>query len=555
MKSILSKEAEFARLSLCFVFIDITEQLTAFITLTYAGHISQAHLEGVGLAHTLFNLIVVPLTAGHASVFDTFGPQVLGSEGELGTIFLKCLIQGWVLILFVLGPYLNIVYIIDLLPDSGITPKTTLDMASSTYLAVSDGTFKDIAVKYLRITAVVEFLDYLFVLTLKYIAIQDHTKIVYFLSFLMVVSHVLVNYVLVTVLKLGLDGLVQAVLLSRLLPLFAALIICVYMIKQGKFAWNGFNTRILVSWKPMMKLGLAGALNVFAEMSMYEVATFCSQFDGNTAFSVVIIIHQLITMWWSVALGMSRAGATLIGTALGKEDPDQTKLCVKLTVYNSVVVSCILALVSYATMEYQVQLFSSEPGVTNLFTATFWIICIGIPIDHIQTSLNQGILVAFGAQDFTAWSMSISCYVIGLPIILFTIFFANLPVTGVTIGIVAAGLGMLISAIFKIRTVNFDREVANSQERTATEKGGAGTTDEVMETGMEMSNGHENPAYYGPNAESKNSDKSSSSEGLEEAEIERGLLSASQKKEISQNIAAFACAAVIFVIFASVSMI
>ena len=94
MTSLFSKECEFIRLSISFIFIDCTEILMAFITLMFAGHISPAHLAGVGLTNTLFNLIVVPVSAGYASVFDTYGPQVYGCKGELGTVFLKCLLQG-----------------------------------------------------------------------------------------------------------------------------------------------------------------------------------------------------------------------------------------------------------------------------------------------------------------------------------------------------------------------------------------------------------------------------------------------------------------------------
>ena len=153
---------------------------------------------------------------------------------------------------------------------------------------------------------------------------------------------------------------------------------------------------------------------------------------------------------------MSEAAATLIGTALGEGDAEKTKLCMKV---NSVLMSSVLAVVSYCLMSYQVALFSSDNEVNIMFMATFWIICLGIPVDHIQTSLNQGILVAFGAQNFTCLTMSIACYGIGLPIVLGTIFFTDLKVAGVFIGLGAAALVMLVSAVLKISTVNIGHEI------------------------------------------------------------------------------------------------
>ena len=152
--NLFSKEWEFVRLAVSFVLINCTENLMAFITIMFAGHLGPAHLAGVGLANTLFNLVVVPISAGFSSVFDTYGPQVHGSKGELGTLFLKCLFQGWLSLLFVLGPYLNVVFVIDLLPDSTLQ----LDDTSVDKLAIGgEDDYRDIAVKYLRITFLMEF--------------------------------------------------------------------------------------------------------------------------------------------------------------------------------------------------------------------------------------------------------------------------------------------------------------------------------------------------------------------------------------------------------------
>jgi Na+-driven multidrug efflux pump len=94
---LLSKQWEFMKLSASFLSIAIIEVLMPLITVLFAGTISQAHLDGVGLATTMFNLLVQSMCAGYSSVFDTYGPQVYGSSerSELGTVLLKCLLQVW----------------------------------------------------------------------------------------------------------------------------------------------------------------------------------------------------------------------------------------------------------------------------------------------------------------------------------------------------------------------------------------------------------------------------------------------------------------------------
>ena len=45
--------------------------------------------------------------------------------------------------------------------------------------------------------------------------------------------------------------------------------------------------------------------------------------------------------------------------------------------------------------------------VKDLFLATIWVACLGIPVNNMQVSLNQRFLVGYGVQEYTAWSMSI----------------------------------------------------------------------------------------------------------------------------------------------------
>ena len=466
LRSFLTKEWKFLRLSASFIFITGAYSLMAFITLVFAGHMNQAHLAGVGLTNTLFNVAVTSVSSGYSSIFDTYGPQVHGSEkkSELGTLLFKCLLQGTLVNLIIAGPYLNLVFIIDLLPDSGLYSDTP-------DLGDPGEDYKDIVVAYLRMTLVAEYLDYTLVMISKYFAIQGYDKFVYLVTVVMVGCNILFNYILVTVFQLGIDGLSLAAILGRLLPLLVSLTVCFVMVKRGKFSWNGFSSRALLGWKPMVKLGLAGAIECFAESFLYEIAVFLSQFDGADALSVVIIMYQLTIIWWAVAYGMARASATLIGMALGEGDTNKTRYFMKLSLLNSILVSTTLAIICYSLRNEEVLMFSSDGEVKALFLATIWVACLDIPLNNLQVSLNQGILVAFGYQEYTAWSMSIVCYLIGLPIMLITIFLSDLRVSGIFLGAIIVDVIMIVTASLKIWTVDIDNEINNSKERVDGDKG------------------------------------------------------------------------------------
>ena len=87
----LSKEWEFVKLSALFFTIVVTSVMMPFITVIFAGNINQAHLDGVGLANTIYNVVALSVSSGYSSVFDTYGPQVHGSaeSSELGTVLVR----------------------------------------------------------------------------------------------------------------------------------------------------------------------------------------------------------------------------------------------------------------------------------------------------------------------------------------------------------------------------------------------------------------------------------------------------------------------------------
>ena len=405
--------------------------------------------------------------------------QVYGSKRkrELGTILQKCLLQGALLYLIVLGPYFNIAHIIGFLPIDNTSLDTSLTNVTSSEIAgtigqkigtmgeTKDDDFRVIAISYMRMTAMLGYFDFTLSMISRYFAIQGRTSFVYTVALVMIGSHVTANYLLVTVADLGLPGLVLASYLSRLLSLATSISICFIMIMKGQFMWNGFSKQALKGWKPMFRLGLSGWINVVAELGMFEISTFCSQFGGTSVLLVVIIANKIQGVLWSVTNGICCASATLIGTALGKGDKREVKLNIFLSITNVLLVSIPLDIIEYCWRKNLVNLFSPEPSVVDLFVKTFWLRVIVLPIDHLQVVMNRGILTAFGKQRFIAVSMSIISYGVGLPIILATIFFTDMRVTGIFIGYASFFVVSLIAASLRISRLNLEEELDKTKAR------------------------------------------------------------------------------------------
>ena len=368
---------------------------------------------------------------------------------------MKCLLQGATIYILILGPYLNLVYLIDILPhDSSVNTAPG-----------AEGDFREIAIEYLRMTCLNGYLDYVTYMISKYFAIQKGEKFVYTVSVVMIGTQIVANYVLVSVCGLGLNGIGLAAFIGRIVPLLLSIIICVIMIRKGVFMWSGMNSEVLTGWLPMVKLGTSGTINVFAEVFLLEIATFCSQFDGEATLSVVLITFQIISMIWAVTNGLCCAATTLIGGALGEGNKADVKSYIALSIVNVLGVAIPLAIIAFCLRKQLVRIFTQDTEVLDLFYKNFWLPCFGIPLDHLQVVLNRGVLTSFGEQRFIAWSMGIIACTIGLPIIVLTIFLTDMKVSGIYLGFLAFYIANIIAPIIRMSKYNLDVEIEKTMVR------------------------------------------------------------------------------------------
>ena len=462
----------------------------SFVTILFAGNINKAHLDGVGLANTLFNIVVLSLSQGYAYVFATFGPQVYGSSrpGELTTCLMKCLIQGFMLNLILLGPFLNLVYLIDMLPNSGVYPTLGKGDRFENY------DYRDIAVRYLRLSVPIEFLDYAIVLITSYFTILGSTRLVYFVSAIMVAAHVLANYIFVSVLGLEVAGLAVAAIIGRFLALFVSLAMCVVKIKVGSFPWNGINLNVLTGWKPMLKPGVSGAVFIFIKTSLLEVSTFCSQFVSMSTFSVVVILFQINWVFLSSAIAVGVSSSTLIGKALAEENVSDVKQYMSLTMINVFLEVVPGTIILYVWRGAMVRMFTDDPEVIDLYSRVFWLVCVFFILAHFHVGANQGILTAFGEQAYVAMNMTWSCLLVGLPIVISTIFLTDLGLIGILIGWTTTKLILLLAGLIKVWRTDIGGEIEKSRLRV--EKSTYGSLD--TKEADEVLKNHDEPARMGP---------------------------------------------------------
>ena len=465
-KQLFSEEWKFVKLITSYFSTHIAKVSLSFITIFFAGTLGQAYLDGVGLACTLYRIIATSMAVGYSFVFETYGPQVYGpsQSGELTTVLIKCLLQGVMVHLVMMGPYLNLVYVIDLLPQSGLF--AALENGDIELVEDSSVDFRDVSVQFLRMTMLFQLLEYAVFMNSTYFAIQGQTKFVYIIVCgVMAGAHFLANYIFVSVLKLGVKGLGIAGFTGRFLALAVSIAICFFNVKNGRFQWKGLSKKILLGWKPMIKLGIYGAVFIFVDVSMFEVSSFLSKFVSTATLSAVIIVLQMMCVFWSVVIAISLAASNLIGQALAEGNASKVKQSMRLTLFNTILALVPTVLISYSLRVELVRLFTQDPEVIDLFTNNIWLVILGIAVEFLHMSINYGILTAFGQQRYAAFATCASYTFIGLPFIITLIFMTNLGLTGILIGWIMADTILLLAAVFKIFRNDIEAEIEKSHQR------------------------------------------------------------------------------------------
>ena len=454
-KVFLKIQKDFFVIFLPFLYLQGVECVSYVLTTYFAGLINEIHLAGVGLGCTVYNILMVSFMYGYSSVFETYGPQIYSSSNrsKLGVLLIKILIQGMIIFLFLLAPYVNLVHLLQHFTEA------------DNVLEAEGKTIQSIAQQFILYSFAFGFLDYCVDIFNKYLMIQERHKMVCFSSTVYIGVYVLANYILVIVMRLRVSGLVGAMYIARGTNLVLQIGYCFITNLRGKLAWSGFSFHIFTDWWSMMRLGFSGILCLLADVGLFEVATFLSQFAGNVNLSVLVINLQIYMMVTPLILAHRYTSTILLGFELGHCDTDNILNVSKVLIVNAVLISMPSSLIIWFARYQIVGLFSKNVEVAELFGRIIWIASVYTIFDYVGSVLARGILVAFGKQRFTAILSSFTSYLVGIPFTAFIVFKTDYGAEGVLYVFLGIYVLKAVMIVNKMRFLKLREEIKASESR------------------------------------------------------------------------------------------
>ncbi|XP_013969124.1 multidrug and toxin extrusion protein 2 isoform X4 [Canis lupus familiaris] len=433
-----------------------------FVSSVFCGHLGKLELAAVTLAVAFVNICGVSIGLGLSSACDTLMSQSFGSPNkkhvgvilQRGTlVLLLCCFPCWAL-------FLNTETILLLFRQDPAVSRLTQE--------------------YVLIVIPMLPACFLYVLLAKYLQNQGIVWPQVFSGIVGNCINGLANYILVSMLSLGVKGSAYAVTVSyfvQIIFLFLYIVLkklhletwagaggCPAFGELGRPAAGrtparaqGWSRQCLQDWGSFFSLAIPSMLMICIEWWAYEIGTFLMGLISVLDLSSQAIIYELATIVYMIPLGLSNAVCVRVGTSLGAADTVQAKrsaisgmLC---TVGTSLVVGMLLSILKNKLGH----IFTNDEEVIALVNEVLPIYIVFQLFEAI-CCVYGGVLRGTGKQAFGALANAVMYYVIGLPLGIVLTFVVRMGIMGLWLGMLACGL--LAAAAFAVYTARMDWKLA-----------------------------------------------------------------------------------------------
>ncbi|XP_025776130.1 multidrug and toxin extrusion protein 2-like [Puma concolor] len=253
------------------------------------------------------------------------------------------------------------------------------------------------------------------------------------------------NYILVSVLSLGVRGSAYANTISHILQtIFLFLYIVLKKLHLETWAagllFLGWSGQCLQDWGPFFSLAVPSMLMVCMEWWAYEIGSFLMGLLSVLDLSGQAIIYELATAVYMIPLGLSNAVCVRVGMALGAADIVQAKRSAKS------------GMLCTGSIVHDVWEAGACPGLRCVHTQP------AVNLEYMRNCVYSGVLRGSGKQAFGAVVNMIMYYVIGLPLGIVLTFVVRMGIMGLWLGMLACGL--LGAAAFAVYTARMDWKLA-----------------------------------------------------------------------------------------------
>uniref|UniRef100_A0A671EN17 Multidrug and toxin extrusion protein n=1 Tax=Rhinolophus ferrumequinum TaxID=59479 RepID=A0A671EN17_RHIFE len=270
----------------------------------------------------------------------------------------------------------------------------------------------------------------------------------------------LANYILVSVLNLGVRGSAYANTISQ----FVQTIFLFFYIVLKKLhleTWAGWSSQCLQDWGSFFQLAIPSMLMICIEWWAYEIWSFLAGLLSMLDLSAQAIIYEVATVTYLIPMGLSIAVCVRVGTALGASDTVQAKRSA---------ISGVLCTGGWSPLLHVLVL---QTNVLSRFFCRDVIALVNkvLPIYIVfhlfeaMCCVYGGVLRGTGRQAFGAIVNAIMYYVIGFPLGIVLTFVVRMRIMGLWLSMLVCALLAAVAFIAYTAQINWKLAAEEAQKQ------------------------------------------------------------------------------------------
>ncbi|KAI3421623.1 Protein DETOXIFICATION (Multidrug and toxic compound extrusion protein) [Psidium guajava] len=416
------------------------------VTQIFIGHISEVDLAAYGLIQSVLLLFVNGVLLGMSSATETLCGQAFGA-GQY----------------HMLGIYLQRSWIVDAVTATILLPVFIFATPLFRLLGESD----EVAAAAGEISLwFIPFLYYfVFSLTTQmYLQAQLKNSIIGWLCCGSFVLHLLLSWIMVSVLKLGVPGAMIALNISGWSTVIGAFI---YIFGGWcPQTWKGFTKAAFVDLIPVIKLSISSGVMLCLELWYSAILVLLAGYMQNatvaiSAFSLCISINSWEFM---ICLGFLTGACVRVSNELGRGNAKAAMFSVKVIISNSLAIGILFWVLFLAFGDKISRLFTSNEEVAEAMSGLSVLLAFSFLLNSVQPVLI-GVAIGAGIQSVVA-IVNVCCYyLVGIPIGVLLGYVAGLEIKGLWVGLLCGVLAQTLVLSFLTWRTNWEEQVNKASKR------------------------------------------------------------------------------------------
>ncbi|XP_078082036.1 multidrug and toxin extrusion protein 1-like [Mustelus asterias] len=386
------------------------------VSAIFCGHLGKVELDAVSLATAVINVSGISVGVGLSLACDTLISQTYGSKNlkRIGVI-----LQRGIFILM-----------IACFPCWALFVNTeNILLAFKQHPEVAKLTQSYVMIFIPALPAV-----FLYNLEIRYLQNQGITMPQILTGFIANIFNAVVNFLLLNVLTLGVQGSAAANVVSQ----YCQAILLFGYIRWRKLhvgTWEGWSMDSLQEWGLFVRLAVSSMLMLCIEWWSYEIGAFLAGIISEVELGTQCIIYQILTILYMPPVGYNIAAAVRVGSALGAGSPEEAKNSAKVALWCIGICALVICAALEAVSGVVGYVFTTDQEIIQLVGRVLPIVTANQFIDALA-SVNGGVLRGAGKQMLGAIGNFVGFYLIGSPIGISLMFAAKFGIRGYWYGMI-----------------------------------------------------------------------------------------------------------------------